>query len=278
MIMVRASAWFILALTLAGCAAEVDDAEVIEVPRRTMNSLGENRVTLHAATLARIVAAPLAPSTDTKRLASSTSGAQLVDYLARCALGKGDTVALTRTLTVPRAPSLGLAPAWTWRGLEPAEQRWVMACLLAHINATGKSVAISARGDHPALALDAAEAADFPLREGAFWGAFSSPDPDRPGVKQYACYSDELADVCGASQAAALLWDRLCAHGGCADLYIVGPCSDKDPSTAVACEVDAGGAFTGCGTTAAPLGQRTKGEAIYAEVVTTYLADAPACD
>ncbi len=256
-----------------------DGDDVTAMPRRTMNSLGENRVSDHAATLKRIVATKFAANADTLALARTSQGQQLLDYAARCALKPGAQVSIGGYV-VPQAPSLGLAPSWTSRALTTTEQGWLMACLLTHINATGSQVALSVRGRHVALAADVAERADYPIQEGAFWGAFSNPNPDSSGLVQYACFSDELASKCGPAQAAAILWDRLCAHGGCKDLYVVGACSSFDPADPVTCDAPSSGRdyYTACYPQAALPGKQPAGTRVYKEVITTYLKDFPACD
>jgi hypothetical protein len=70
--------------------------------------------------------------------------------------------------------SIGLYPAWATRALDRHGQQVVSACLGVLDNRFGRHVLISVDGDgFPART--AAEAADFPLREGSFYGNLFDP-------------------------------------------------------------------------------------------------------
>jgi hypothetical protein len=277
----------LIAGVLAACAVEpigegegVGDgiAEPAAVPKRSSNSLAENAIARYAADLNQLVAAPLADGALVRRIAVDEAGVQLLSYSARCMLAPGATIGIATyrgplAIPLPAAsqiqwPSLGLAPAWKTRALTEDERRWLMGCLLAHINAAGRTVDISLRGYHAALATTIDERADFQYLEGAFYGRFGDPaDADEAAMThQYACYGPALAKCGGA--APALLYDRLCTLGGCEHLQVVGPC--ERPTGPKACKARAGDAYPECYASAAlgPLGETFK-----AGVITTYLPD-----
>jgi hypothetical protein len=82
---------------------------------------------------------------------------------------------------------LGLAPEWETQALTPSQAKWVSACLIAHINAVGASVNISARA-FGKLTADAAEIQTFPVYEGTFFGdVFGSEQ------KFYSCQGDSAS-------------------------------------------------------------------------------------
>lgn len=120
--------------------------------------------------------------------------------------------------TVHRFPgSLGLAPAWRDRGLSVTEQRWVSACIAAHVNHFGVSVPISVRGNHPALhPLAPEEAERFTLYEGGFFGNVFAP-----AVGLFACASGEPLEefpvgalrVCTRPDPAATAETSVCGFG-----------------------------------------------------------------
>jgi hypothetical protein len=69
--------------------------------------------------------------------------------------------------------------------MTPSEERWVSACLLAHVNYFGKPVLVSMRAippPVPALAVAADEQQTFTLFEGGFFGNLFTPEP-----VAYAC-------------------------------------------------------------------------------------------
>ena len=69
--------------------------------------------------------------------------------------------------------------------MTPSEERWVSACLLAHVNYFGKHVLVSMRAippPVPALAVAADEQQTFTMFEGGFFGNLFTPEP-----VAYAC-------------------------------------------------------------------------------------------
>lgn len=168
---------------------------------------------------------------------------------------ESDEVSRTGRLTW-RGVGAGLCPAWATGAPDARCQELVSACLLTRNNAMGRTQDISIRGD-AAIAVSAAEAKQFPEREGAFFGNILDPaalNPDaekvsvdqaRPAVgviyeKAFACSPPDTRAlrVLGCSDGTWVNWmsSRLCAapdakggghHQGCVARY-VGACGARD--------------------------------------------------
>lgn len=103
--------------------------------------------------------------------------------------------------------SLGIAPQWTERALDPVEQRWITACLLARTNLFGVHVMLSMRGPNAVLSgtVTAEEKTDYNFDEGAFYGDVWATPPHA-----YVCVGrgesamkDRLKRVCTEESEAA---------------------------------------------------------------------------
>lgn len=104
-------------------------------------------------------------------LISTTEGREVLKYVIGCAIPSGITLTGSYAgVTYNYVGELGLSPSWLDRGLRESEQRWVSACLLARVNRFGVPVSISLRGAHKALKVTEAEARDYSVEEGAFYG------------------------------------------------------------------------------------------------------------
>jgi hypothetical protein len=110
--------------------------------------------------------------------ASTQQGRDILKYFARCALEEGQALVADVDGKLNVFPGvIGLAPKWVKRPLTLSEQRWVSACLLAHVNMHGVHVPINIRGPHPKLRDLTAEDKKFKIEEGAFFGnLFDSKD------------------------------------------------------------------------------------------------------
>jgi hypothetical protein len=114
-------------------------------------------------------------------LASTAAQRKQLTYLVRCALPAD--VALYADIEGERFTfpgSLGLAPRWLTEAMTPSEERWVSACLLAHVNYFGKHVQISIRATGvtvPELVPSADEQQTFSIFEGGFFGNLFAPAP-----------------------------------------------------------------------------------------------------
>jgi hypothetical protein len=114
-------------------------------------------------------------------LASTVAKREQLKYLVRCALPAD--VALYADIEGERFTfpgSIGLAPRWLTEAMTPSEERWVSACLLAHVNYFGKHVQISIRATGiavPELVADDHEQQTFSIFEGGFFGNLFAPTP-----------------------------------------------------------------------------------------------------
>ena len=116
-------------------------------------------------------------------LASTAAKRAQLTYLVRCALP--EDIALYAQQGTERFTfrgSMGLAPRWQYEAMTPSEERWVSACLLAHVNYFGKHVLVSMRATTPPVpVLEASdeEQQTFSIFEGGF-SAISLPPSRSP--------------------------------------------------------------------------------------------------
>jgi hypothetical protein len=114
-------------------------------------------------------------------LASTAARREQLKYLVRCALPAQITVyADAEGERFTFQGSMGLAPRWLTAAMTASEERWVSACLLAHVNYFGKQVQVSMRATPPPV--PAFEASDderqtFTIFEGGFFGNLFAPAP-----------------------------------------------------------------------------------------------------
>ena len=134
-------------------------------------------------------------------LAATAAQRKQLTYLVRCALPAD--VALYADIEGERFTfpgSIGLAPGWLTEAMTPSEERWVSACLLAHVNYFGKHVQVSMRATPPpvpALAVSDDEQQTFSMFEGGFFGNLFTSNPVAytcQGARTPAQASDPSAD------------------------------------------------------------------------------------
>ena len=102
--------------------------------------------------------------------------------------------------------SIGLAPHWLTEAMTPSEERWVSACLLAHVNYFGKHVRISIRATGivvPELEASAEEQQTYTIFEGGFFGNLFAPAP-----VAYTCQGTRTP----AQAQDPILQDRVCTQ------------------------------------------------------------------
>ena len=102
--------------------------------------------------------------------------------------------------------SIGLAPRWRTEAMTPSEERWVSACLLAHVNYFGKHVRISIRATGvsvPDLVASADEQQTYTIFEGGFFGNLFAPTP-----VAYTCQGRRSP----AQASDPILQDRVCTQ------------------------------------------------------------------
>jgi len=201
-----------------------------------------------------------------------TDAQTFMKYLVGCALDS--TQSLTwkdpSTLTVHQwTGKLGLCSQWETQAPTLECMTRVSACLLARNNAQGATVDLSVRGENaqdPGMFwLDATEAADFPVREGAFYGNIFEPAAlaarvyvDRTNEvrgkeqqvkgavykKMFACHAPEW------NTGLAYSYHRVCAMPGtntgtnCA-AEVTGACLDWNAPGASKCGVEDGALVAG---------------------------------
>jgi hypothetical protein len=203
-------------------------------------------------------------------LARSADGRELLAYAAPCALPSGAVLRAGDDEAAPEFAGLfGLAPEWQSGTCEQSCQRWVSACLMAHVNATDTHIPVVIRGPHPALlaAAGSAEEAPFTVREGAFYGNLFGGRQT-----QLAC---EDARAWTADWEWTYLHQRVCASSESCGFRFVEAC-DLWLSRACAGAAEGGGGyFVDCysgGFAVDPSGGTGSGEQ-YGEVITTFLID-----
>ncbi len=113
-------------------------------------------------------------------LHKAADGRALSPYLIKCSLPAGQHM----TAGGENLPGgLGLVPQWADRPMNATERRWISACLLALMNASGEHVEVSLTGDHRNLPSSAEEPV---FREGAFYGDLFAAEP-----KGFTCSGDK---------------------------------------------------------------------------------------
>ena len=140
-------------------------------------------------------------------LAATAAKREQLKYLVRCALPAD--VALYADIEGERFTfpgSIGLAPRWLTEAMTPSEERWVSACLLAHVNYFGKHIQISIRATGiavPELEASADEQETFSIFEGGFFGNLFAPAP-----VAYTCQGTRTP----AQAKDPILQDRVCTQ------------------------------------------------------------------
>ena len=266
-----------------GCLAEALESEpgagqvgameeaLTSMNRLSMNRLSMNRLSMNRLSMNGLSSGGLSSSgspISSTELIQTPEGRELLAYVVRCALPGGQSLSGAYdgvTYTFPGA--VGVAPGWRLKPLDPVGQRWVTACLLAHVNGYGAAVSISLRGEHEALGTTSTERAQFNVQEAAFYGNLFGSGPDRG---MYACAGSTVQVHCGASSSSYVPW-RSCGASENCGLSFAGPCRDVARPERQACENTSTDFVEDCFTEASgPEGW--SGDLFkYPEVVTVYL-------
>jgi hypothetical protein len=260
--MVANRAWLTACLLLS-CCAPIDEGVAEHTQAiSSSNGLSTNALTRNALTMNALTTNALTKNALTKNAlagdpsvaaalmdpAQGVYAAEVIKYSARCMLRADQSVTVTfasgngHLVTATYPGNLGLQPAWTSQGLTETDVRWWVACLGSHVNASGKPVRISVRGDHPALlGWSTQESTSYAVPDAAYYGTF---DPTAtPSLRIYTC-EDRFSWSTTSTQR-----KRLCAVDdlACGDMFkSVGPCHPSPTSTSPhACEGGVGpnGAF-----------------------------------
>lgn len=271
-----------VSLAASGCAldagGDLDEIDMVPSDALTDEGLGiitgngapvltPEIVTLYTP-LAKILAAlPLTVnSLNGSEILASLDGDTFLRYMVKCALPEGQSL----MVNTPGGPielqgKVGIAPEWRDGPLSVSGQRWLTACLLAHVNAAGANVPILLRGNHPVLSAGAQATSEYTLREGAFYGNIFGVLPS-----MYACAGSGQKAECGASTNPALALRR-CAASSLLGLSQCGfsvPGNCYDLSGPDACESLSDGEYRSCHSNK-PLLLLPSTE--YAETITVYL-------
>ena len=138
-------------------------------------------VTPNPLTPTPAVASPTLIALADPSLAATAARREQLKYLVRCALPAGVALYADQDNTRFTFPGgLGLAPGWVDEAMTPSQERWVSACLLAHMNYFGISVVVSMRATPPpvpALTVSDDESHSFSIFEGGFFGNLFTPAP-----------------------------------------------------------------------------------------------------
>ncbi|AUX36644.1 MULTISPECIES: hypothetical protein [Sorangium] len=270
-------------LALFGCVTSADpgseeavgtsEEEVVSTNRLSMNRLSMNRLSMNSLSMSRLTAD--GRTLATTDLLRDADGRELLRYTIACALPAGKSLAGEADGTTYKFEGrIGLAPDWLRAPLPEKSQRWITACLLAHVNGYGVEVAISLRGRNPALATDSAERRDYQQEEISFFGNVFQPLGKRDelgdiGSRMYACGGALLQLSC-AGHETNFAPERTCASKDDCSLKFLGPCRDLADAKDSVCKNASLEGYEGCeAATSTPGGKSMKTR--YDEVVTVFL-------
>jgi hypothetical protein len=229
---------FLFAMLVAGCVVEgptafdvgereqaVSDLNRLSVNRLSVNRLSLNRLSVNRLSLNRLSLNRLSLNgAASDGLETTEQGRELLTYVARCALNPQDILVAEHAGVTYEFPGLlGVAPEWEHAPLTSSLQRWVSACLLAHVNAFDTSVPISLRATEK-LEFDVSESVDFPVYEATFFGNVFNVDQ-----VMYACTGDmpDVANVLSEHRELRACSDPANANGTSACEFVaVGRCRD----------------------------------------------------
>lgn len=153
---------------------------------------------------------------------TTEDGREVLDYMIRCALDPSTRITVTHDgVEYKYQGQAGLATNWVSSALDSAGKERVSACLFAHVNHFGMSVAFSFRMDG-FVDADAAEQAQYKVSEGAFYGEYFVEES--VAIRWYACQGDSQ-DVAWVNSVDRP--NRVCtdSDSDCA-LIVTGACRD----------------------------------------------------
>ena len=198
--------WCVLLLRTGGASAGAD-SNGIPLNGMPLNGARQQDGVATPSTIPPAAGSSLQVALANPDLASTADKRKQLTYLVRCALPAD--VALYADIEGERFTfpgSIGLAPRWLTEAMTPSEERWVSACLLAHVNYFGKHVRISIRATGiavPELEASADEQETFSIFEGGFFGNLFAPAP-----VAYTCQGTRTP----AQAKDPILQDRVCTQ------------------------------------------------------------------
>jgi hypothetical protein len=269
----------------SGCLSAPQDEVAEENASRggsvsSTNRLSLNRLSLNRMSLNGLSSGALSQDGESlveSDLVADGAGRELLTYMVRCALLSDQELSATAPdgVTYTWKGLIGLAPTWLTSPLDSERsQRWVSACLLAHVNGYGIEVPISLRGLHHALRASEEEKATFTVQEAAFFGNVfdaSEGEDDLGDPAFYSCGGSKLLTQCNGDLS-SYRPQRSCADRMDCALKFAGTC--KAPKTHVgnACQTSLSTGFRDCRPVLSDKsGHYPKGTPKYEEVITVWL-------
>jgi hypothetical protein len=135
------------------------------------NGLSGNGLSGNGLTGQALIMNPLTTAlTSSTFLMSSAAGRSTISYLVRCALPAGRTITKKDSTgaSYSFAGGIGVAPQWETASCDGDCQRWISACMLAHVNTVGAHIPIWLVGQNTGLGWG--QSAAYPNQEGTFFG------------------------------------------------------------------------------------------------------------
>lgn len=186
----------LVALPLAVCACTVgeEQPETDESDLISFNGLSPAALVQSGDSLQALAGVPLDGATTD--LANSADGQAVLTDLVRCALPTGASASFPSAdgtdLVLPGL--IGLAPGWQGAPIDETDQRFVTACLMAHVNGLETPFPISVRSKRRVAPLT--ERITFPHEELAAYGNIFKPAAER---ELFACFGEAVAQSLGSS-------------------------------------------------------------------------------
>lgn len=250
-----------IGITMQGCGSETPD-DVTNLDNREQGSLGTNSLGTNSLGTNSLGTNSLGTnslgtnSLGTNSLGTNSLGTnginwlnadqvsksdrfQLLKYLVKCALGPGQYLVVSAADSGERTAQTlygmyNLAPDWLTRGIyEYYEQRWVSACVLAHVNQQGRAQRISLHGIPSGFASVPAERATMYSAEGRYWGNIFHTDQSAIQLSSGTYFP--WKHVCSTLRDTGydsprnfdLILGRSCADDGCSVMTSNGRCPLK---------------------------------------------------
>jgi hypothetical protein len=136
------------------------------------NGLSGNGLSGNGLKSQALIVNPLASTglTSSTYLMNSAAGRSTLSYLVRCALPANHNITKTDSTgaSYTFAGGIGLTPQWETGTCDGDCQRWISACMLAHVNTAGIHVPIWLVGQNSYLGWG--QSPSYPNQEGTFFG------------------------------------------------------------------------------------------------------------
>ena len=131
------------------CIDQLDDdrADTTSEPRLAANGISPSDILSTNLDQAALTSAAI------DQYAVTATGNRYLLYLVECALGTTQSVTSTTAPVKTYIGQYGLATGWTGAALSATNRRWVSACMLARVNATGENVNNSMRSALPLVCM-----------------------------------------------------------------------------------------------------------------------------